>query len=42
MAWQGRPDPAVTQWWADISCLVAERSRSVAAGADDVEKLCDV
>jgi hypothetical protein len=42
MTWRGRPDPTVGQWWADISDLVVERTRSVAADADDVEKLCDV
>jgi hypothetical protein len=42
MTWQGRPDPAVGQWWADVSELVLERTRSVAAAADDVDGLCDV
>jgi hypothetical protein len=42
MTWRARPDPAVRQWWADISDLVVDRTRSVAAGADDVENLCDV
>lgn len=42
MTWQGRPDPAVGQWWADISELVIERTRSVAADAADVDGLCDV
>ncbi len=42
MTWLGRPDPAVGQWWTDICDLVVERTRSVAAAADDVEKLSDV
>lgn len=31
MTWQGRPDPAVGEWWSRIGELVAERSRSFAA-----------
>jgi hypothetical protein len=42
MTWKGRPDPALGEWWARIGELVAERSRSVAAAADDVDGLCDV
>jgi hypothetical protein len=42
MTWQGRPDPTLGEWWSGISELVAERSRSVAAAADDVDGLCDV
>lgn len=42
MTWQGRPDPTVAQWWADVDPLVDERSRSVAAAAEDVDGLCDV
>ncbi|MGV0834160.1 hypothetical protein [Mycolicibacterium thermoresistibile] len=42
MTWQGRPDPAVGQWWSDIAELVQERSRSVAASAADVDALCSV
>jgi hypothetical protein len=42
MTWKGRPDPAVGEWWSRISKLVVERSRSVAAAADDVDGLCDV
>lgn len=42
MTWQGRPDPAVGEWWTGVGHLVAERSRSVAAEADDVDGLCDV
>ncbi|BBY61003.1 hypothetical protein MSAR_41390 [Mycolicibacterium sarraceniae] len=37
MTWQGRPDPSVAQWWTEISDLVAERSRSVASPADDLD-----
>jgi hypothetical protein len=42
MTWKGRPDPALGEWWSHIGELVAERSRSVAAAADDVDGLCDV
>jgi hypothetical protein len=42
MTWQGRPDPTLGKWWKDISGLVVERTRSVAAAADDVDELCDV
>jgi hypothetical protein len=42
MTWKGRPDQALGEWWSRIGELVAERSRSVAAAADDVDGLCDV
>ena len=42
MTWQGRPDPTLSKWWTDISRLVVERTRSVAAAAGDVDGLCDV
>ena len=42
MTWQGRPDPAIGDWWADVSELITERTRSVAAKSDDVDGLCDV
>jgi hypothetical protein len=42
MTWKGRPDPRVGQWWAGTAKLIAERSRSVAAAADDVDGLCDL
>jgi len=42
MTWKGRPDPSIGQWWADIDELIAERSRSVAAAASDVDGLCNV
>ena len=42
MTWKGRPDPALGEWWSQIGELVAERSRSVAAAADDVDGFCDV
>lgn len=42
MTWKGRPDPTLGQWWDQIEELVAERSRSVAAAADDVDGLCGV
>lgn len=42
MTWKGRPDPALGQWWSTIGTLISERSRSVAAPADDVDRLCDV
>ncbi|MGE0216776.1 hypothetical protein [Mycolicibacterium sp.] len=40
MTWQGRPDPALGQWWSEIDDLLAERHRSVAAAAADVDALC--
>ena len=42
MTWKGRPDPALGPWWDGTRELVLERTRSVAASADDVEQLCDV
>ncbi|MCV7303608.1 hypothetical protein H7J93_28735 [Mycobacterium barrassiae] len=42
MTWQGRPDPTLGQWWAQIDELVSERSRTVAAPAAEVDGLCDV
>ena len=42
MTWKGRPDVSLGEWWAAISTLVQERSRSVAAAADDVDALCNV
>lgn len=42
MTWKGRPDPALGEWWSRIGELIEERSRSVAAAADDVDGLCDV
>lgn len=42
MTWKGRPDPALAQWWAQVGELVVERSRSFAAAASDVDRLCDV
>jgi hypothetical protein len=41
MTWQGRPDPTLGEWWSQISELVEERTRSVAAAADDVDILCE-
>ena len=42
MTWKGRPDPGLGLWWDGIGELVEERTRSVAAAADDVDGLCDV
>jgi hypothetical protein len=42
MTWKGRPDPDLGAWWDGIGGLTIERSRSVAAAADDVDGLCDV
>ena len=42
MTWKGRPDPSIGRWWTGVDELLAERSRSVAAAADDVDGLCDV
>jgi hypothetical protein len=42
MTWQGRPDPALGQWWDDIAALILERTRTVAAAAEDVDSLASV
>lgn len=42
MTWQGRPDPTLAQWWDSVDTLVTDRTRNVAAAADDVDGLCDV
>jgi hypothetical protein len=42
MTWKGRPDPGLGPWWDGIGRLVVDRTRSVAAAADDVDGLCDV
>jgi hypothetical protein len=42
MTWKGRQDPALGEWWHRIGELVQERSRSFAASAGDVDRLCDV
>lgn len=42
MTWQGRPDPTLGPWWEGIGDLVETRGRSVAAAANDVDRLCDV
>jgi hypothetical protein len=42
MTWKARPDPALAEWWSHIGELVQERSRSFAAAAGDVDRLCDV
>ncbi|OBI42863.1 hypothetical protein [Mycobacterium colombiense] len=42
MTWQGRPDPTLGPWWEGISDLIETRGRSVAAAANDVDRLCDV
>jgi len=42
MTWKGRPDVSLGHWWSEISELVQQRSRSVAAAADDVDALCNV
>jgi hypothetical protein len=42
MTWKGRPDPTLGEWWSRVDELVEERSRSVAAAVDDVDRLCDV
>ena len=42
MTWQGRPDASLGQWWDGVAELIEHRTRSVAAEAGDVEKMCDV
>ena len=38
----GRPDPALGAWWERMEPLITERSRSMAAAAEDVEGLGNV
>lgn len=42
MTWQGRADPTLGPWWEGIGELVDVRTRSVAAAADELDRLCDV
>jgi hypothetical protein len=42
MTWQARPDPTLGSWWLAVAALIDERSRTVAAAAEDVDGLCDV
>jgi hypothetical protein len=42
MTWKGRPDPTIGSWWDGIGELITERTRRVAAAADDVDRLCHV
>lgn len=42
MTWQGRSDPAVRRWWADVDDLVARRTRSTGAEVSEIERLADV
>jgi hypothetical protein len=42
MTRKGRPDRALGQWWDDIGELTVSRTRTVAAAAADVDRLCDV
>ncbi|BBY42311.1 hypothetical protein MCEL_06060 [Mycolicibacterium celeriflavum] len=42
MTWQGRPDPSIGQWWEGVAELIVERTRNVAAAADDVDGMGDV
>ncbi|WP_233266846.1 hypothetical protein [Tomitella fengzijianii] len=38
----GRGDPALRNWWDGVAPMIAERSRSMAAAAADVDGLCDL
>ena len=38
----GRRDPTLGRWWSKMEELIVERSRTMAAEADDVEALADV
>jgi len=42
MTRRGRRDPGLGEWWSKMEELILERSRSMAAEADDVEGLTDV
>ena len=39
---RGRHDPEPARWWKSVEPLIVERTRSMAASVDDVEKLNDV
>ena len=39
MTWKGRPDSSLGAWWDRVATLIDERTRSVAAAADDVDGL---
>ncbi len=39
---RGRHDPEPSRWWESVESMIVERTRSMAASADDVEKLNDV
>ncbi|WP_396909001.1 Dabb family protein [Mycolicibacterium sp.] len=36
MTWRGRTDPRIADWWDSITDLVVERTRSIAAAAENV------
>lgn len=42
MTWKGRPDPSLGQWWDNVAELIVQRTRDVAAAADDVDGMGDV
>ncbi|KUH81059.1 MULTISPECIES: hypothetical protein [unclassified Mycobacterium] len=42
MTWKGRPDPSLGRWWQDVSEMIVERTRNVAAAAEDVDGLGSV
>lgn len=42
MTWKGRPDPTLRLWWNRVASLITERTRTVAASANDVDGMCDV
>lgn len=42
MTWKGRPDPTLGPWWKGVATMITERTRTVAASADDVDGMCDV
>ncbi|MBJ7480553.1 hypothetical protein ACIQYZ_20135 [Rhodococcus erythropolis] len=42
MTRSSRGDSALGQWWDAMNPLIAERTRTMAATADDVESLADV
>ncbi|MBH0120121.1 hypothetical protein ACWDUD_29575 [Rhodococcus sp. NPDC003382] len=42
MTRQSRRDPGLGEWWSGMDELIVERSRTMAAHADDVEGLNDV
>lgn len=42
MTRRGRPDPELGRWWSRMDPMILDRTRSMAAAAEDVDGVCDV